>query len=390
MIVRDIFVAVLSRRRNAVGVVLAGFAFFVAACSGGVSSEDVDAAIGAAIAEHTQAHDTEIVGASEIAEMVRDEIREEAVASSRTSDSSPGGGDGQSSGAESRVPDASEDSGSAPDAAADAAQLSAVREVDPAGYTRYVVGSAMAMYDAEGLDATLAYYNDAASVDGQWYVFIVDGGGELIGHYDPERIGLDVNGWVGTDVNGYKFGPEILSADENGKWVPYFYKNPVGDPVGDFELKNAWVVRHDGLLFGSGWYVDFEQFLPALIGESADRFRVGGLEGILAFYTDPQGISAGLIPTVEYYNSTDALDRYFSGFIAAADGEILVHFDPGLVGTDIEDLLGPAVRNATAQGTWITADDNGAEAGVPESMRVWVVDVDGTLIGAGWYTLAAG
>ena len=158
MFVSDICVAILSRRRNAVGVVLAGFAFFVAACSGG-GSEDVDAAIGAAIAEHTQAHDTEIVSASEIAEMVRDEIREEADASSRTSDSSPGGGEDP-----------------------------APREADPAGYTRYVVGSAMAMYDAEGLDATLAYYNDSASVDGQWYVFIVDSGGELIGHYDPARV----------------------------------------------------------------------------------------------------------------------------------------------------------------------------------------------------------
>ena len=341
--------------------------------------------VDAAIAEHTQAHDTEIVSASEIAEMVRDEIREEADASSRTSDSSPGGGDGQSSGAESRVPEASEDS-----TGREGGEDPAPRKAHAAAYTRYFVESAIAKYDAEGLDATLAHYNDPASVDGQWYVFIVDSDGELIGHYDPERIGLNVNGWVGTDINGYKFGPEILSADENGKWVPYFYENPVGDPLGDFELKNAWVVRHDGLLFGSGWYVNSEQFLPALIGEAADRFRVGGLEEILAFYNDPQGISAGLIPTVEYYNSTDALDRYFSGFIAAADGEILTHFDPTIIGTDIEDLLGPAVRNATAQGTWITADDNGTEAGTPESMRIWVVDVDGTLIGAGWYTLPTG
>ena len=93
----------------------------------------------------------------------------------------------------------------------------------------------------------------------------------------------------------------------------------------------------------------------------------------------------GLIPTVEYYNSTDTLDGYFVGFIAAPDGEILVHFDPGLIGTQIEDLLGPAVHNATPDGAWITAEDNPAEAAGPQTMRIWVIDVNGTLIGGGWY-----
>ena len=35
-------------------------------------------------------------------------------------------------------------------------------------------------------------------------------------------------------------------------------KRPCGD-LGDVDLKNAWVVRHDGLLFGSGWYIDVDQ-----------------------------------------------------------------------------------------------------------------------------------
>ena len=77
-------------------------------------------------------------------------------------------------------------------------------------------------------------------------------------------------------------------------------------------------------------------------------------------------------------------------FIAAPDGEILSHFDPALIGTGIEDLLGPAVRNATPDGAWITADDNNPTAGGPETMRIWVVDVDGTLIGGGWYNNGTG
>ena len=201
----------------------------------------------------------------------------------------------------------------------------------PADYTQFFVDNAISRYETQGRDATVAYYNRPDSVDGQWYVFIVDENDLLIAHPDPGRLGLDLKGWVGTDANRYRFGPEMLAADEAGRWVPYVYVNPAGDTLGDegaFELKNAWVVRHDGLLFGSGWYINNEEFAPQLISESAEHFRRGGLEAILEFSNDPQGISAGLIPTVEYYNSTDTLDGYFTGFVAAPDGEILSHFDP--------------------------------------------------------------
>ena len=259
---------------------------------------------------------------------------------------------------------------------------------DPAAYTKFVVDSAISRYETQGLEATVDHYSRPGSVDGQWYVFIIDADDTVIAHYNPDLVGLDLKGPVGTDINGYNYGPEMLAATETGRWVPYVYVNPATGTLGDdgaFELKNAWVIRHDGLLFGSGWYINTDEFVPALISESAEHFRAGGLEAILEFYNDPQGVSAGLVPTAEYYNRTNTLDGFFSGFIAAPDGEILAHIDPTLIGTHIEDLLGPAVRNAPADGAWITAEDNPAQAGGPDTMRVWVIDVDGTLIGAGWY-----
>ncbi len=267
-------------------------------------------------------------------------------------------------------------------------EASAPSMSDPAAYTKFVVDRAITRYETEGLDAALAHFNSPDSIDDQWYVFVIDESDTVIGHYDPDRRGLDVKGWVGTDVNGYNFGPQMLAAPEAGRWVPYVYVNPAAGTLGEggaFELKIAWVVRHDGLLFGSGWYINTEDFAPQLISEAAEHFRHGGLEAALEYYNDPLGISVGLIPIAEYYNRTKTLDGYFSGIIAARDGEILSHIDPGLIGTDVEDLLGPAVRNATAEGTWITAEDNPAEAGGPQAMRFWVIDVDGTLIGAGWY-----
>ncbi|WP_419920260.1 hypothetical protein [Candidatus Poriferisodalis sp.] len=259
---------------------------------------------------------------------------------------------------------------------------------DAAAYTKYIVDDAIKRYDDSGREAAIRHYSNPDSVDGQWYVFMVDENAEVIAHPEALRIGHDLNGAIGTDINGYVFGHEVLSATEDGKWVPYFYVNPEGGTLSDdgvFELKNAWVVRHDGILFASGWYVDSEELLPGLIDESVDHYLEGGLEAILSFYTDPQGLSAGLIPTVQYYNSTDVLGVSFSGFIADPDGKLLVHFYPELVGTDIVDLLGPAVRDATDQRRWITAEDNPDSAEGPSSMRVYVRNVDGTLIGAGWY-----
>lgn len=88
---------------------------------------------------------------------------------------------------------------------------------NPAEFTRYFVGSAISRYDTLELDATLAHYNSADSVDGQWYVFIIDESGDIIGHYDPSIIGQNLSGPIGTDVTGYEFGSDMLSATEDGR-----------------------------------------------------------------------------------------------------------------------------------------------------------------------------
>ncbi len=123
---------------------------------------------------------------------------------------------------------------------------------EQAEYTKFFVDNAIAIYQADGLDDTLSYYNSPESVDGQWYVFIIDEDGEVISHHNPEILGQNLNGRLGTDSTGYTFGPEILSATESGKWVSYVSSN--NPTTGERSSKHSWVVRHDGLLFGSGWH----------------------------------------------------------------------------------------------------------------------------------------
>ena len=119
----------------------------------------------------------------------------------------------------------------------------------PADYTKFLVRDAISRYESEGLDATVAYYNTKESVDGQWYVFIIDSDGYTIAHHNPQFRGRDPS--LRVDATGYFYGDDLRSATEAGHWVDYLLLNPES---GENRQKHTWIVRHDGLLFGSGWY----------------------------------------------------------------------------------------------------------------------------------------
>ena len=249
----------------------------------------------------------------------------------------------------------------------------------PIEYTKFFVDKAISRYETQGLDATLAHYNRPESIDGQWYVFIVDENDLVIGHPDSQRLGLDLKGYVGTDANGYNFGPDMLSATEDGKWVSYVYQNPEtgslgSDHTGAMQLKNAWVVRHDRLLFASGWYVNADQFTKSLVSAAVNKFRSAGLEATIAYFTGPESVFSGLAATIEYYNSAETVEGEWFAFIADSSGKIVDHYDKEMVGKDLKDLLGTDMFEATAEGAWVTT----------ESVRVWVVGDDGMTFGSGW------
>ena len=251
---------------------------------------------------------------------------------------------------------------------------------DPPAYTKFFVENAISMYKTQGLEATLAHYNRGESIDGQWYLFIVDENDLVIGHPDPQRLGLDLKGWVGFDANGYNFWPEMMSATEEGKWVSYVYKNPESgsispDDLGEVELKNVWVVRHDGLLFGSGWYIDVDQFTKDIVAAVVDLFGMVGLEATVeSFSNNAGGTLGGVATSAVSYNTSDAVKGEWSVFIADGSGAIVFHFNPAMIGTGLDDLLGADTSAIDEEGTWLTS----------ESMRIWVVKLAGWVFGAGW------
>ena len=124
---------------------------------------------------------------------------------------------------------------------------------EPGAYTKAFVDEAIERYEDDGLDAALEHYNSTASVNGDWYVFIIDEGGAITAHATvPENVGQNINDDQWTDINGFHFGKAILNASEDGGWVSYYYINPNDND--QEEQKHAWVVEKDGLIFGSGWY----------------------------------------------------------------------------------------------------------------------------------------
>ena len=244
---------------------------------------------------------------------------------------------------------------------------------DAAEYTKFFVNNAISRYETQGLDATLAHYSSEESISGQWYVFIIDGDGLVIAHPDPSRLGLDLKGWVGTDATGYNFGPDILSATEEGKWVSYVYRNPekegIGsDHTGALEYKHVWAVRHDGLLFASGWHISADQYTRFVVDEAISRYNAQGLEATLA-----------------HYNNPDSVDAQWYVFIAAPGGQILGHYNAEDFAPHLQEMLDDGSFEATGEGVWINHEDVNPATGEVEDKHFWLVEHDGLVFGSGWH-----
>ena len=120
----------------------------------------------------------------------------------------------------------------------------------PEAFTVSFVQAAIDLYKTEGLEATITHYNDPASMDGQWYVFIADENDLTVAHAPkPNLLGTDIK--ENTGPNGFRAGIELAKATEVGLWVEYHYENPIN---GEVELKRTWAIRYDGYLFASGYY----------------------------------------------------------------------------------------------------------------------------------------
>ena len=233
-----------------------------------------------------------------------------------------------------------------------AASHSALRE-NIAQATKNYVTKATELYDREGLDATIAYYDSRESVDGQFYLFLIGADDIYLAHpIFPHLKGTDIKDVVGSD--GQELGREIAQATEEGIWVEYLWPNPV---TGLEDSKVTWAIRHDGLIFASGYYTgeadsapppwrdaDPREYTVDYVNRAIERYESDGLEALKA-----------------YYNSVAAFEGQW--YLFATDANDIYHIHPllpRLIGTDIKDVvgadgyeLGKEIAKATEEGHWI-------------------------------------
>ncbi len=257
---------------------------------------------------------------------------------------------------------------------------------DPAAYTKYVVSSAIDYFKTNGREATVGFYNSPESVDGNWYVFIIDENDIFIAHPTiPGRLGTNVRERV--DITGFNHGAALAAATEAGGWVDYLHRNPAN---GELQSKHSWVVRYGGLIFGSGWYEVIAEGHAGLPDKSDPAaFTQAFVEQALELYR-----AEGLDATIAYYNSAASVDGAWYVFITDENDVMLAHAGvPENVGQPLADILGPGgypagaqvAAAATAEGAWTDYTYINPATGAFESKHTWVVRYDGRIFASGWY-----
>ena len=221
--------------------------------------------------------------------------------------------------------------------------------------TKEYVNKAIAKYEEDGLAATIAHYNSQDSLDGQFYLFLIGADDNYLAHpIFPHLIGSDIKDVVGSD--GQELGREIAEATEEGIWVEYLWPHPATRRE---QHKVTWAVRHDGLIFASGYYAggpesgappwqdaDPEEYTVQYVERAIQRYRRDGLESML-----------------NYYNSVASFEGEW--YLFATDDKDIYHVHPllpHLRGTDIKDVAGSdgyelgkelAAAEDGGQGVWV-------------------------------------
>ena len=251
-------------------------------------------------------------------------------------------------------------------------------KTDAPAYTLSVVQQAISLYDALGREAVVEYYNTEESIDGQWYVFIIDENETMIAHAADTDL-VDKPASAADGPNGYPAG-EILAAvaDTDGEWSDYVFPNPA---TGEVESKHSWVIRHDGLVFGSGWYE------PGPSKTDAPAYTQSVVEQAIILY-DALGREAA----VSYYNTEESVDGQWYVFIIDENGYTISHFNPVFIGRDPSlrvdvtgTFYGDDLLAATEEGKWVDYVLVNPATGDDRQKHTWAVLYDGLIFASGWY-----
>ena len=244
----------------------------------------------------------------------------------------------------------------------------------PEDYTVAYVNKAIARYQRDGSESMITFYNSVGSFEYQWYLFVIDENDLYIVHpIFSELIGTDIKDVVGS--NGYELGKEIAKATEEGHWIDYLWPHPLTLQEAP---KAAYVIRHDGLIFASGYYKN---------PEDMEAHTIAYVESAIEYYK-----REGRDATATYYNSRESIDgQWFLTLVDENDLMLTYPISPHLIGSDVKDGRSPTgyeygkeIAKATEKGQWIkfpyplryTAED--------DFLNIWFIRYDGLIFSSGY------
>ena len=120
--------------------------------------------------------------------------------------------------------------------------------------------------------------------------------------------------------------------------MSYVFRNPQSggieaDHTGALEYKHVWAVRHDGLLFASGWHISADAYTQFVVDEAIARYHADGLEAALGYYNHPESVDAQwyvFIATPDGVNGGDKVGRVGGRLLSI--GDLIVYRLPSFIG----------------------------------------------------------
>ena len=243
-----------------------------------------------------------------------------------------------------------------------------------------VTYSSILEYNSNGRDATIASINTIPEEPVSTYVFVAD---PHTGITEAQNVDPGLTGTADWDaIAAVLPAQDVLDviSREPGMWVSYGHTEPV---TGQEEAKRAWLVLHDGLVFGSGYY-------SSNIPESDVRFAVSN--AIRTYESYREGDAWIDVITPDEPVRTDALYPFVidaASWTRVADGVV-----PDRVGQPetILDTSSRSVDDVLAEleekgSVWVTYTFHNPATGVEQLKRSYLQLRDGLVFGSGYYIL---
>ena len=238
-------------------------------------------------------------------------------------------------------------------------------------------------YERDGRDASLASINTIPDEPVSTYVFAADqqSGTTVAQNVDANLID-NVPDW--DAITAVIPEQDIIAtiSKGTGMWVSYAHTNPVN---GQDEIKRTWLVMHDGLVFGSGYY-------SSNIPESDVQFAVSN--AIRTYEANKENDAWVDIITPDAPIRTDAMypfvidaatwTRLADGVVPARVGQPETILDTS--SRSVEDVLADLEVNGA---TWATYLFHNPATGVEQLKRSYLQLRDGIVFGSGYYALDA-